>query len=43
MLDVSWGKDAQQTRNKAAAQNLAEPGAHGATAATEESQPEKHP
>ncbi|MEX3581837.1 MAG: hypothetical protein VB137_03005 [Burkholderia sp.] len=23
MLDVSWGEDAQQTRNKAAAQNIA--------------------
>ncbi|MEX3581481.1 MAG: hypothetical protein VB137_00630 [Burkholderia sp.] len=23
MLDVSWGEDAQQTRNKATAQNLA--------------------
>ncbi|MEX3581565.1 MAG: hypothetical protein VB137_01210 [Burkholderia sp.] len=50
MLDVSWSEDGQQTRNKAAVQNLAcvrkihaEPGAHGATAATEKRQPEEHP
>ncbi|MEX3611599.1 MAG: hypothetical protein VB124_00740 [Burkholderia sp.] len=44
VLDVSWGEDAQQTRSKAATQNLAcvrkftlNHGAHGATAATSNS------
>ncbi|MEX3582780.1 MAG: hypothetical protein VB137_09475 [Burkholderia sp.] len=50
VLDVSWGEDAQQTRNKSRSpksrvrvQVHAEPGAHGATAATAGSQPEEHP
>ncbi|MEX3582838.1 MAG: hypothetical protein VB137_09870 [Burkholderia sp.] len=50
VLDVSWGEDAQQTRkqsrnpkSRVRAQDHAEPGAHGATAATKESQSEEHP